>query len=182
MSRLLRVGLVLLALAALSLLGWRAWQSRTARTVAAAGAADTAQAGMRAATLWFADEGGDCLVSEVREVVEQEGLHERVTQLVVALDQGPLQRGVAALPAGTSVLHVYLDERGLLTLDLSHAFQQGFRGGSRAEDFAIGSLVRTLAANVPEAKRVLFVCGGAPIGSLGGHLPLDRPIDLHEEF
>jgi hypothetical protein len=182
MSRRLRTGFVLLAAAALALLGWRAWQARADRHAAAAGATDTTQAGMRAVTLWFADESGDSLVSEVREVVEQEGLHERVAQLVAALDQGPLHHGVATLPAGTSVLHAYLDDRGLLTLDLSRAFQQGFRGGSRAEDFTIGSLVRTLAANLPEARRVLFACGGAPIGSIGGHVPLDRPIDLHGEF
>jgi hypothetical protein len=78
------------------------------------------------------------------------------------------------------VLHVYLDDRGLMTLDLSRAFQQGFHGGSSAEYLAVASLVRTIGANLPEVKRVLLVCGGAPIASLGGHLPLDRPIEVSE--
>jgi hypothetical protein len=85
---------------------------------------------------------------------------------------------VAALPAGTSVLHVYLDERGLMTLDLSRAFQQGFQGGSNAEYLAVASLVRTIGANIPEVQRVLLVCGGNPLPTLGGHLPLDRPIEV----
>jgi hypothetical protein len=33
---------------------------------------------------------------------------------------------------------------------------------------------------VPEVKRVLIVCGGGPLPTLGGHLPLDRPIEVSE--
>ncbi len=176
-----RVLVALLVVAAIAFVGWRTWGGR--RTSAPAGApADTAQAGMRSITLWFADASGDSLVVESRTVVEQEGLHARVSQLIDALARGPERRGVAVLPAGTALVHVYLDDRGLLVLDLSRAFQQGFRGGSREEDLIIGSLRRTLGANVPEAQRVRFTCGGAPIGSLGGHVPLDQPLDLHEDL
>jgi hypothetical protein len=76
------------------------------------------------------------------------------------------------------LLHAYLDDRGLLTVDLSRAFQQDFRGGAGAEYLTLTSLVRTLAANLPEVRRVMIVCGGAPIPSLAGHLPLDRPLDV----
>ena len=96
-------------------------------------------------------------------------------------DPLPTERaGLAALPAGTAALHVFLDDRGLLTLDLSRAFQHGFRGGSGAEYLAVASLVRTLGANLPEVKRVLIVCGGRPIATLGGHIPLDQPLDVND--
>jgi hypothetical protein len=179
MTRGARLLLGLLVLGVLGWLGWHFASARFARPVSAPVAADTTLAGMRAAMLWFADDSGDSLVSEVRELPEQEGLHERLAQLVDALARGPEHRGVGVLPAGTSVLHAYLDDRGLLTLDLSRAFQQGFHGGSSAEDLVTGSLLRTIASNVPEVKQVLVVCGGAPIASLGGHLPLDQPIDPH---
>ena len=65
-----------------------------------------------------------------------------------------------------------------MTLDLSRAFQQGFRGGAGAEYLAVASLVRTIGANMPEVKRVLLISGGMPIATLGGHLALDRPIDV----
>jgi hypothetical protein len=65
-----------------------------------------------------------------------------------------------------------------MTLDLSGAFRQRFRGGSATEYLAIASLVRTLSANLPEVKRLLVVCGGRPIASLGGHLALDRPLEI----
>jgi hypothetical protein len=136
--------------------------------------------GFKAVRLYFAAPSGDSLIGESRELAEAQSLHERVTALVSELDRGPTGGGIAALPAGTSVLHVYLDDRGLMTLDLSRAFQQGFHGGSRAEYLAVASLVRTLGANLPEVKRVLLVCGGAPIATLGGHLALDRPIEVSD--
>ena len=67
-----------------------------------------------------------------------------------------------------------------MTLDLSRAFRQRFRGGSSAEYLAIASLMRTIGANVPEAKRVLIICAGRPIATLGGHLPLDRALEISD--
>lgn len=179
MNRPLALALAAGFLAVLVAAGWFGWrESRRQSDTAAIAAAvpDTAQAGMRATTLWFASADGDSLVAEAREMPEREGLHARVAALVAALDEGPSLRGLPVLPAGTSVVHVYLAGDGLLTLDLSRSFQQGFRGGTRAEVFAIEAVVRTLRDNVPEARRVLFTCGGAPLATLGGHVPLDRPL------
>ena len=175
-----RIGALLITLAVLGYAGWRLWASRAPGGVVPVVAADTTQAGMRSMTLYFPDAQGERLRSETREMLEQEGLHERVAQLVQALDEGPTHGGVAVLPAGTSVLHAYLDDQGLLTLDLSGAFRQSFVGGARTEELAIGSLVRTLGDNLPEVKHVLLVCGGAPLVSLAGHLPLDQPLDPHD--
>jgi hypothetical protein len=165
----------------IGLLAWREWRANH-EPPAAVAAADSTQAGVRSVTLWFADLGGDSLIAESRDLVEQEGLHERVTALVAALDQGPIHRGLPTLPPGTAALHVYMDDRGMLTLDLSRAFQQGFKGGSRAEEMAVGSLVRTIGSNIPEARRVLLVCNGTPMVSLGGHVPLDLPLEVHDWY
>jgi spore germination protein GerM len=173
-----RAWIGLLLIAVLAWLGIR-WARRADSPAPSAGApADTATAGFRAVTLWFADDSGDSLVSESREIIEQSDLHERVATLVDELARGPSSRGVAVVPTGTRLLHVYLNERGLLTLDLSGAFRSGFQGGSSAEALAVASLVRTIAASLPEMKQLLVVCEGAPIGSIGGHVPLDRPVDV----
>jgi len=172
-----------ISLVLIAVLAWLAWQvsvRRSNRVVALPAAPDSVGAGVRAVRLYFASSDGDSLIAEPRELVESASLHDRVTMLIAELDRGPRGRGVAALPAGTSVLHAYLDERGLLTLDLSGAFRQGFRGGSSAEYLAIASLMRTLGANLPEVHRVLIVCAGRPLATLGGHLPLDRPLDVSD--
>lgn len=171
--RLIVAGALLVAAA----LAWRTWLERPASSVPPEAGSDSTVVGLRAATLWFASPDGDSLVAEAREMPEETGVHERVAALVAALEQGPRQGSVRTLPAGTLALHVYLDESGLLTLDLSRAFRQGFTGGARAEELALGSLVRTLALGVPEIKRIRIVCAGVALSTLGGHFPLDRPLD-----
>jgi len=176
--RRLLIGTLVIAVLAWAMWRWRA-APRPSETHEAAHS-DSTGAGFKAAILYFASPSGDSLVSEAREMLEVQSLHERVAALVGELDRGPSAGGVAALPAGTSVLHVYLDDRGLMTLDLARAFQQGFRGGSSAEYLAVASLVRTMGANLPEVKRVLIACGGEPLATLGGHMALDRPIEVSE--
>lgn len=169
-----------LILAVLAWATWR-WARREEAPVARSAASpDSVGTGFRAARLYFAAPDGDSLVSEPRDLPEATGLHERVVALVSELDRGPRAEGVATLPAGTAVLHVYLDDRGLLTLDLSRSFQQGFRGGTTAEYLAVASLLRTLGANLPEVRRVLVVCSGLPLATLGGHIPLDRPLEISD--
>jgi hypothetical protein len=171
---------VTLVLAVLAFAAWR-WLERTRAPRPSMGApADTASAGVKAVRLHFGSANGDTLVVETRELPDAPNLHERVSALVAELDRGPRGDGVALLPAGTAVLHVYLDDAGLLTLDLSRAFVQGFRGGSRAEWLAVASLVRSLGDNLPEVKRVRIVAGGGAVATLGGHVPLDRPLDPSE--
>jgi spore germination protein GerM len=167
-----------LILAVLAWAAWR-WSRRSSElTVVDPAASDTASTGFRSARLWFVARSGEALVSEPREVIEQAGLHERVAALLDELVRGPTGAGLTLLPAGTTLRHAYLDERGLLTLDLSGVFRSGFRGGAGAEELAVGALVRTLGDNLPGVKWVMIVCEGVPLASLGGHLPLDRPLEL----
>lgn len=180
MSALRRVFLGLVVVGALAWLGWTIAVAPRPRATPPPAPADTSSAGYRAVRLFFAAPSADRLISESRELPESATLHERVAALVGELDRGPTGPGVAALPPGTSLLHVYLDDEGLMTVDLSRAFQQGFRGGAQAEYLAVSSLTRTLAANVSGVKRVLIVCGGESLPTLGGHMPLDRPLDVSE--
>ena len=174
-----RVLFVALILAVLAWLAVR-WTGRRHAPAAPPAAADTASAGFRAVELSFASPAGDSLMVERRELIEPATLRDRVAALVRELDRGPTRGGVAVLPAGTSVRFAYFDPDGLLTVDLSRSFVREFRGGAGAEYLAVASLVRTLAANLPGVKRVLLVCGGEPLATLGGHLPLDRPIDASD--
>src|ERR1044071_9957947 len=172
-----RVFLFALLIALLAFITWRA--TRGPETLAVGPARpDSLTTGFKSARLYFASSSGESLMVETREQLETQNLHDRVAMMVDELEQGPKVRGLRTVPRGTAVLHVYIDDRGLLTIDLSAPFRDGFRGGSSAEYLAIGSLIRTLAANLPEVKRVMLVCGAQPMPTLAGHLPFDRPIDV----
>lgn len=137
---------------------------------------DSTSVGVRASTLFFSDAEGERWVIESREMVERDGLHEKAGALIEALVEGPRGPGVATVPASTRLQQAYLLDDGVLVLDLSREFVDALAGGSRREEMAVGSLVRTMTANLPEVHRVRLVCQG-PLVSAGGHLPLDRPLD-----
>lgn len=167
---------------AFAVLAWAAWRYSVVRPPSEPAPArpDSVSTGLRAARLFFASPDGDSLVSESRDVAESGVLHERVASLIAELARGPHGSAVTSLPSGTSLLHVYLDDRGLMTLDLSPDFARGFHGGSAAEYMAVASLLRTLGANVPEVRRVLIVCGGQPLATIGSHIPGDQPFDVQD--
>ena len=168
MKRLLiLIGAVLIAGA----LAWKSWSERATPSVAAPVWSDSASTGLRAVTLWFGSATGDSLVGEVRELPEQASVHERAAAAVAALEQGSRSGGARVIPAGTTLIHAYLDESGSLTLDLSRPFRQGFAGGARTEELAIASLIRTVSACVPEAKLIRIVCGGCRAAVAGRSLP-----------
>jgi len=93
-------------------------------------------------TLWFADGAGENLVAESARPggaggpARARGRTRRRPRpgacAARAADAAPRQRRRCTSISTTA---------GLLTLDLSRAFQQGFKGGSRAEELAVGSLV-----------------------------------------
>ena len=172
-----RAFLLALLVAVLAWVGWIATRAPRGEQFEAP-QPDSLTNGFKSARLYFASTSGESLVVETREQLDAHNLHDRVASLVDELERGPQRRGLRTIPAGTAVQHVYLDDRGLMTLDLSREFREGFRGGSAAEFLAIAALTRTLGANLPEVKRVMLVCAGQPLPTLGGHLPLDRPIDV----
>lgn len=178
MRRVILVGVILIGFALLA----QQLLVRPEIEVPAPVEADSTAAGLRSVALWFGSSAGDQLASEVRDLPDEADLHARAAALVAALEEGPRHGGVRVLAAGTALLHSYLDDTGLLTLDLSPPFRQGFRGGARTEELALASLVRTISANIPEAKRIRLVCGGAPLTSLAGHFPLDQPLDPDDWF
>jgi len=138
--------------------------------------------GTRAIELWFPDARGAALVLETREVVEDAVEGDQLVRTVVTeFLRGP-ETDVArpAVPAGTTIAHVYRDPSGGLHLDFGADLRRAFRGGSTAEHLLVASLLRTVAANAPAVSRVTITAGGQPIVTLGGHVRLDGPLVVSE--
>jgi hypothetical protein len=138
--------------------------------------------GTRAIELWFPDARGTSLVLETREVVEDAVEGDQLVRTVVTEylrgPEGDAAR--AALPAGTTIAHVYRDPAGGLHLDFGGGLRRNFHGGSTAEYLLVSSLLRTVSANAPAVSRVTLTAGGQPIITLGGHVRLDGPLVVSE--
>lgn len=128
----------------------------------------------RDATLYFASEDGDSLVSESRQLgcAGEEGC---VQAVIEALVSGPIQEGGAVLPPRTEVLGVRIDE-GTAVLDFSAEISSGHPGGSQSELLTVYSLANSVAVNFPHLRQVSILVNGEGVETLKGHVDLRRPL------
>ena len=81
------------------------------------------------------------------------------------------------LPPDTVLRGAYLLSDGTAFVDLGGpTLSQGWATGSHQELMAIYSVVQTVTANFPEAKRVRMLVNGEPAETLAGHVSLSRAL------
>ncbi len=122
--------------------------------------------------LYFADQGGDYLAAETREITLVPALA-RVT--IEQLISGPKDKKLTGtIPAGTKVLDLNIDQ-GLCRVDLSREFRDNHWGGSTGEILTVYSLVNTLT-QFSSVEKVEILVEGQKINTLAGHMDLSRPV------
>ena len=133
--------------------------------------------GSRTASLFFAEDENEALVTETRLVAIGKEFVEQVEQVIRALVAGPEVSGVSTIAEGTRLLNVFYDnENATVYLDFSSELVAGHPGGSSAEYFTIAAIVRTVSENFPEVRALQILVEGLQIGTIAGH------IDAYEPF
>jgi spore germination protein GerM len=127
--------------------------------------------------LWFASREEDALVAERRRVSSSQTPVERVKIVLQELIAGPKGQALPTVPAEAKVREVFIDDQGTAYVDFSEALSQANRIGPWAEMLTLRSLVQTLAANIPEVKRVQILIEGREAETLAGHMDIRRPLD-----
>ena len=181
LARIVGAVVLLIAVVATGVGIWRARRG-TVEPPAGTGVQVPLGQGTRSISLYFADDRGRELVVENREVsgTAVEG-NDLVRLVVEELLRGPENEHARALfPEEAELIRVFRDPSGGLYLDFTPALAAGFEGGSSAEYFALGSLLRTLVTNVPGVSRVTLTAGGQPLATLSGHVRLTRPLVASE--
>lgn len=169
-----RIAILILALALLNMLtaGCAKKSPSPSSNVNAAN-----QVAMRSVRLYY--ESPDMLlVPETRNVQLPQSPAAAMSLVVRELFKGSASAAVPRLfPADTVVRGAYLLPDGTALVDLGGAtLSQGWATGSHQELMAIYSLVQTVTANFPEAKRVRLLVNGEPAETLAGHTSLARPL------
>ncbi len=118
------------------------------------------------------------LVPERRDVPLPENPAGAIPVVVRELLKGSANAAVPRLfPADAVVRAAYFLPDGTVIVDLGgQTLTDGWPTGSHQELMAAYSLVQTIAANFPEAKRVRILLNGAPAETLGGHVSLARAL------
>ena len=126
--------------------------------------------------LYFEAPDREGLLPEEREVAFSGDLARQLRIVVEELAKGSTTGLVPTLPAGTRVLEVFVQARGVAWVDLSSEAASGLPGGSKAELLTVYSVVNTIVTNFPAVSRVRIVVNDQPVTSLGGHVDLSRPL------
>ena len=97
---------------------------------------------------------------------------QRSRQLVDALIQSPPTAPQRTLPVDASLLAFYLLPDGTAIADFSDSLSTGTPSGILSEQLAINSITQTLAASVPQIRRLKILLHGQEVDTLAGHLDL----------
>lgn len=104
---------------------------------------------------------------------------ERGKQLLIALiDRVPTPQQ-RTLPAGTSLEEFYLLPGGIAVADFSSELSTEMPSGIQSEQMAVNSIVDTLAANIPNLRRLKILIDGQEVKTLAGHIDLTGYFILH---
>jgi spore germination protein GerM len=132
---------------------------------------------MRTVSLYY--ESPDLLLApEQRSLPLPENPAAALDVVMRELMKGSVNAAVPRLlPADTIVRGAYLLPDGTAFVDLGGpTLSQGWSTGSHQELMAIYSVVQTVTANFPEAKKVRMLVNGEPAETLAGHVSLNRAL------
>jgi spore germination protein GerM len=146
-------------------------------SAAAPAEGENAGAGRRISVrLYFEAPDREGLLPEEREVAFSPDLARQLRTVLEELAQGSTTGLLRTLPAGTRVLDVFVQARGVACVNFSGEAASGLPGGSRAELLTVYSVVNTLVTNFPAVSRVQIVVNDQLVPALGGHVDLSRPL------
>lgn len=169
MRRILALSLVLLAVA-----GCRKTEKKLTSNLAKEN-----KVAMRPVQLFY--EGSDMrLAAEKREVALPENPAGAIPMVIRELLKGSVNEAVPRLfPEDTQLRAAYLLPDGTVLVDLGgDTLREGWSTGAHQELMAMYSVVQTVTANFPQARRVRFLVEGQMRETLGGHVALSRPVSV----
>lgn len=132
---------------------------------------------VRAVRIYF--EGQNMLLAaEPRSLPLPENPAGAIPLVVREMMKGPASANLARLyPQDTVVRAAYMLPDGTAFVDLGGpTLSQGWGTGTHEELMAVYSLVQTVTANFPDAKRVRLLVNGEPAETLAGHVWLGKSL------
>ncbi|HVB39057.1 MAG TPA: GerMN domain-containing protein [Vicinamibacterales bacterium] len=134
------------------------------------------------ARLFYVADDGLHLTAVEREVPFGATTVDQATAIVnaqLAAAQPPL---VSAIPAGTTLLALYVTDQGDAYVDLSPEASQNHPGGTTAELLTVYTIVDALTMNLPAISAVQILVNGQEVDTLAGHVDLRRPLQKDLAF
>lgn len=127
---------------------------------------------VKAQLFWISTNTPGTLDSSIVELPLSADPVQRARQLVDALILSPATPAQRALPADATLLSFYLLSDGTALADFADTLSTGTPSGILSEKLAVDSITKTLAASVPQVRRLKILLHGQEADTLAGHLDL----------
>jgi spore germination protein GerM len=129
------------------------------------------------ALLFYVSMDGTKLTGVEREVAYGDGPAEQAQEIVNAQLAAAATPLVSAIPPGTTLRALYLNDKGEAYVDLSQEVSTAHTGGSQDEVLTIYTIVNALTTNLPAVKSVQLLVNGKEVDTLAGHIDLRKPLE-----
>lgn len=133
------------------------------------------KSGFKAVTLFFADQAGNGLVREGREIEPCDEIAACLESILEELINGPVSDLAPVLPL-TGMFNSVELEGNIARVDFAPELLAALPAGSSSELLAAYAVVNSLAYNYPQVQQVRFTVDGKPLETLKGHLDLRTPL------
>src|SRR5216684_4843568 len=130
---------------------------------------------VKTSLFWASDAGDSTLAPVIVELPLSRDPVPRSKQVLNTLLAGPVDVELRTLPPDAVLLSFYLLPDGTAIADFSEALATSIPSGIESEQMAADSITKTLAANVPQVRRLKILIHGQEVETLAGHLDLNQP-------
>ena len=135
------------------------------------------------ATLYFASEDGQRLVSSQQEVPLGGSTVEQARAILAAqFSAKPPEPLTSTIPEGTTVRGIYVSSQNDAFVDLDSAVRTKHPGGSMQELLTVYTIVNALLTNLPTLQQVQILIDGREADTLAGHVDLRRPLKKNDSL
>ncbi|HKW61481.1 MAG TPA: GerMN domain-containing protein [Candidatus Acidoferrum sp.] len=136
---------------------------------------------VKAKLFWVSDSDNSVLAPVTVELPLSGDPVLRSKQVLNTLLAGPVDVELRTLPPDAVLLAFYILPDGTAIADFSEALATSIPSGIASEQLAVDSLAQTLAANVPEVKRLKILIHGQEAETLAGHVDLTGTFVVHAD-
>ena len=135
------------------------------------------------ATLYFASEDGQRLVSAQQEVPLGGSTIEQARSILEAqFAAKPPEPLTSTIPEGTALRGIYVSSQNDAFVDLDPAVRSKHPGGSMQELLTVYTIVNALLTNLPTLQQVQILIDGREADTLAGHVDLRRPLKKNDSL
>ena len=127
---------------------------------------------VKAKLFWLSDADSSVLAPVTVELPLSSDPVLRSKQVLNTLLAGPVDVELRTLPPDAVLLAFYILPDGTAIADFADTFATGTPSGILSEQLAVDSITRTLAASVPQVRRLKILLHGQEADTLAGHLDL----------